>query len=224
MADDESFLLINLKEDKAKELAQVIGSDSCRRILDYLTTKKKATESDIAKDLKQPLSTVHYNLQNLYKAGLVVAEEYHYSEKGKEVNHYSLAKRIIIIAPEEKSGFMDKLKKVLPLTIFAVVGAGLIQVYSWLSRSNFSSGKMMAESASYAVQDNIAAKTGGVAVTSLSTGVQEQAANQTQIIVEKYVYVTQNVPSNEPSIAFWFLVGSMTIIIFILIMSLFRKK
>jgi DNA-binding transcriptional ArsR family regulator len=206
MAEDDSFLLVNLKESKSKELAQVIGSDSCRKILDYLANNKKASESEIAKDLKQPLSTIHYNLQNLYKAGLVVAEEFHYSEKGKEVNHYSLAKKIIIIAPEGKSGFMEKLKKVLPLTIFAVVGAGLIQAFTFFSRSganNLASGNniMMAKSAA---MDTLAQETAAAPMRAIS--------------------YSAPVAQSEPSIALWFLLGSMSVVLFVLIMSIIKKK
>ena len=86
-----SFLLVSLKEDKAKELAQVISNASCRKILDYLAEKEDATETELAKKLGIPISTVHYNLKHLVKGGLVIVDEFHYSEKGKEVNHYKLA-------------------------------------------------------------------------------------------------------------------------------------
>ena len=36
----EKFLLVSLKEDKAKQLAQVISNESCRKILDYLADKE----------------------------------------------------------------------------------------------------------------------------------------------------------------------------------------
>ena len=86
----ENFLLVSLKESEAKKLAQVISNDTSRKILDFLAGIKDATETDIAKNLDTPLSTVHYNIQALLKAKLVQADEFHYSEKGKEVNHYSL--------------------------------------------------------------------------------------------------------------------------------------
>ena len=83
----EKFLLLSLSESKTKELAQAVSNDTCRKILDYLADKE-ASESELASKLDIPISTVHYNLQQLQKGGLVVVEEYHYSEKGKEVNHY----------------------------------------------------------------------------------------------------------------------------------------
>jgi len=108
---EDPFLLVSLEESESKELAKVISNKTSRKILDLLS-KKDATETQIAKDLKLPLSTVHYNLQHLLKANLVKVDEFHYSEKGKEVNHYSLANKLIIIAPKKTSreSFMQKLK------------------------------------------------------------------------------------------------------------------
>ena len=90
----EKFVLVSLKEEKAKELAQIIANESCRKILDYLA-EKEATESELAEKLNLPISTVHYNLQHLIEGSLVTVEEFHYSEKGKEVNHYKLANKYI---------------------------------------------------------------------------------------------------------------------------------
>jgi DNA-binding transcriptional ArsR family regulator len=124
----ENFVLVSLNENKAKELAQVMSNESCRKILDYLA-EKEATETDLAKRLELPLSTVHYNLKHLVEAGLVTAEEFHYSEKGKEVNHYKLANKYVIIAPKSTFGLKEKLKSVLPIALGAVLISGLIHIF-----------------------------------------------------------------------------------------------
>lgn len=125
----ESFLLVSLNESKAKELAQVVSNESCRKILDYLAAKKDATESEISQKLNIPISTVHYNLQLLVGAKLVTADEYHYSTKGKEVNHYSLANKYIIIAPKTVWGIKEKLKTVLPVLLIAGAISGALKVF-----------------------------------------------------------------------------------------------
>lgn len=117
---DNTFLLLSLEEDKAKKLANVISSEACRRILDFLA-QKEATETEVAKGLNIPISTAHYNLKQLLEAGLVKADEFHYSEKGREVNHYSIANKYIIIAPKTTEGLANKLKRILP--VFAIVAA-----------------------------------------------------------------------------------------------------
>ena len=146
----EKFLLVSLSENKAKQLAQVISNETCRKILDYLADKE-ATESELSKKLEVPISTVHYNLKQLQKGGLVVADEYHYSQKGKEVNHYKLANKYIIIAPKSTYGIKEKLKSVLPVAIIIGAGAGLIRFFSGtftkIGMSEPVSSQMLAEKA-----------------------------------------------------------------------------
>lgn len=123
---DEPFMLVSLEEAKAKKLANVMSNETCTKLLNYLAKNGGKTESEIAKACGLPLSTVHYNLKQLVAAKLVVADEYHYSSKGREVLHYKLANKYIIIAPqEERPGFFEALKQVLPL-IGLTLGVGLI--------------------------------------------------------------------------------------------------
>ncbi len=126
----EKFILLSLQEEKAKRLAQVISNESCRKILDALADKDM-TATGLSKKLDVPISTVHYNLQNLVKGGLVVCEEFHFSKKGKEVNHYKLASKYIIIAPKTDEGFAEKLKGLLP--VVGVVGAAALAL-QWAKR------------------------------------------------------------------------------------------
>ncbi len=123
----EAFMLVSLKEQKAKKIAQVISSPTCRKILDYLANKE-ATETEIAKALNIPLSTVHYNLNHLKEAKLVEANEFHYSSKGKEVDHYKLANKYIIISPKEEYDFIEKLKTLIPTALILAVGFGFWQI------------------------------------------------------------------------------------------------
>ena len=71
----KNFLLLSLGDSKIKKISNVISNDSCRKILDYLSNKE-ATESEIAEKLNIPISTVHYNLQQLMETGLINAEEF----------------------------------------------------------------------------------------------------------------------------------------------------
>ncbi len=123
---EQPFMLVSLEEAKAKKLAQVLNNETCTKILNDLAKGKDGTETEIAKRLKLPLSTVHYNLKQLVEAKLVTADEFHYSAKGREVNHYRLANKYIIIAPEEDhAGFLDTLKQFLPVTL-VVAGAAVV--------------------------------------------------------------------------------------------------
>ncbi|MBI4980420.1 helix-turn-helix transcriptional regulator [Candidatus Woesearchaeota archaeon] len=103
-----NFLLVDLNEPKTKKLAETITSETSRKLLNHLA-EKEDTEANIAQVLGIPISTVHYHLQKLQEAGLVKVEEFHYSPKGREVNHYQLANKYIIITPQKVSGLREKL-------------------------------------------------------------------------------------------------------------------
>ncbi|MBR9702866.1 helix-turn-helix transcriptional regulator [Candidatus Woesearchaeota archaeon] len=123
---DEPFIMMSLKGDKAKKLANVLTNKSSSKILSYLANHEGATETQIAKELKLPISTVNYNMKALVEAKLVVDDEYHYSSRGKEVNHYRLARKYIIIAPEdEEEGFWERVKKYVPVALLAA-GTGIV--------------------------------------------------------------------------------------------------
>ncbi len=128
-----NFLLVDLNEPKTKKLAETITSDTSRKILNHLAEKEDA-EAKIAESLQLPISTVHYHLQKLQEAGLVKVEEFHYSPKGREVNHYKLANKYIIIAPQKVSGLREKLKGILPIAGLMVLGSAIIKVIQegWL--------------------------------------------------------------------------------------------
>jgi DNA-binding transcriptional ArsR family regulator len=123
---EESFLLVSLNDEKSKKLAQVISNNTSRKILEFLA-KKSHTETEISKKLNLPMSTVHYNLKALEEAKLVTVDEFHYSKKGKEVNHYSLTNKYVIIAPQtdgdKNIGLLSKLSNLLPAVIISLLAS-----------------------------------------------------------------------------------------------------
>ncbi|MFA6888252.1 MAG: winged helix-turn-helix domain-containing protein [Candidatus Woesearchaeota archaeon] len=126
---ENSFVLISLKDDKAKKLGELLGNPTAKRILELLA-KKEYTATDIAKELSLPLSTIHYNLTNLEDGKLVKADEFHYSVKGKEIKHYTLTNKMVIITPEPASeSIIAKLKKILPVAIVAASVTTAVQWY-----------------------------------------------------------------------------------------------
>src|SRR3989338_550563 len=128
-----NFLFRSLNEPKTKKLAETITSETSRKILNFLA-EKEDTEQNVATDLQIPISTVHYHLPKLQEAGLVTVEEFHYSQKGREVNHYKLANKYIIIAPQKVSGLREKLKGILPVALIVV---GISWIIEFVSRYPF---------------------------------------------------------------------------------------
>ena len=140
-----NFILVSLKEDEAKQLAQVISNDTSRRLLDHLASVKDATESELSRALGLPISTVHYNLSAMQKARLVDVEDFHYSPKGKEVNHYRLANKYVIIAPKEAAkGLKAKLRQILPVAAVSAAGAAALHFMGFQKESG-AVGPLLAE-------------------------------------------------------------------------------
>ena len=217
MADENSFLLVNLKEESSKDIAKVIGSDTCRKILDFLANNADSTETEISDKLNLPISTVHYNLKHLVKGNLVIADEYHYSEKGKEVSHYKLANKFIIIAPQEtkeNKNIFQKLKDIIPLSIFTVIAAGILFIQQITNKkgASYTANKVM-ESADYAIAP-IEAKIATEEVlydTVQATGARAIEAESTMVVV-----------NNEPNYIIWFIAGAVSIIIFFALYKIIR--
>jgi predicted transcriptional regulator len=133
---DKKFLLLSMDDEKTKDIANAVNNKTSKKILDFLSNGD-ATETEISEKLNLPISSVHYNLQLLLKTKLVVWDKYHLSEKGKEVKHYSLANKFIIIAPkEEKEGFLDALKKILPAFLVLGLGAFLLEFFNKTLKQN----------------------------------------------------------------------------------------
>ncbi|MBT7903390.1 helix-turn-helix transcriptional regulator [Candidatus Woesearchaeota archaeon] len=146
-----NFLLVSLNDKKAKKIASVIKNPSCKKILDYLAGKERSTETEISKKLEMPISTVHYSIKQLVEAKLVKSDEYTYSEKGKEINHYKLANKYVIIAPEEdKKGLREKLKTIIPV---ALITGALGFVASLFGKSIGSFGSSISTTKIMAAQD-----------------------------------------------------------------------
>lgn len=212
---DDSFLLVSLKGNKAKKLAQVINNDTSRKILDYLSTRKSSTETKIAKDLGLPLSTVHYNLSALMESKLIKADEFHYSEKGKEVNHYSLANKFVIIAQqEEDESVLKKLKKLLPAFFTVLAGTGLVYFMNFLKMQSGAGaiGKEMMRSAP-AAQDMV-----------LETAeVAEVATKAFTNNVSAPVQDAISCQASEPNLLLWFLLGAIFAFVTILFWEWMRR-
>ncbi|MBS3169360.1 helix-turn-helix transcriptional regulator [Candidatus Woesearchaeota archaeon] len=188
-----NFLLVDLNEAKTKKLAETITSDTSRKILNHLA-EKEGTESTIAQELNLPLPTVHYHLQKLREAGLVIVEEYHYSTKGREVNHYKLANKYIIIAPKKVSGLKQKLRGILPVGLIIL---GISGLWGFLTKTTTAATKM-----------------GGGALDSVA---MMPTLGQNIVMIQPPVY------SDQYSVL-WFLAGGLfTLLIYVLIIVMQEK-
>jgi len=100
---DEKSILVNLGDEKAKEISEVIGSKTCNKILGYLS-EHEGTVSDISGALKIPLNTTDYNVKKLVKSGLIEKASHFWSVKGKRMPTYRVSNKKIIISPKKSIG------------------------------------------------------------------------------------------------------------------------
>ena len=191
-----NFLLVDLNEAKTKKLAETITSDTSRKILNHLAEKDNS-EANISTILNLPISTVHYHLQKLMEANLVKVEEFHYSQKGREINHYKLANKYIIIAPGKVYGLKEKLKGILPVGLIILGITAVIKIFS--GRNAMFSAGMEKTTASM-----------------LAKSAPEMLDNSVTVA-----------SSSQPDISLWFLIGSLvTIVVYVMVQLIkeWRKK
>ena len=204
-----NFLLVDLSESKTKKLAETITSDTSRKILNHLA-EKEDSEASIAKSLDIPISTVHYHLQKLVEANLVITDEFHYSEKGREINHYKLANKYIIIAPGKSSGMKEalakKLKDILPVAGIVLGISAVIQ----FAQKYFSAGLAKSE----ALMDS-----------SFESALESAPMIAKEAADESFSQALRQGPiiSNEPNLAVWFLIGSLSSIVIYLIYGIIKE-
>ena len=241
----ESFILVSLEDEKTKKLSQSITNETCRKILNYLSEKEDVTETQISTDLKIPMPTVNYNMKLLVENGLVEINEFHYSKKGREVDHYSLANKMIIIAPKKDEKLLSRLKKLLPVVaIIGVIGYAI----NFFSKplqiiTNVIPNEALSESSNVAVEESTRmAKTfadnalNNVATNTESSGAQILAQEAPKAVVEQTVNTTANlanststqivhIPLLNQTAVWWFLIGAVVAILLVwLFYSIFKKK
>ncbi len=124
----DKYVLVSLDDKKSKEMAHAISNETARKILDYLSDVKQASPKKISKELNIALSTVVYNLKQLEKNHLVKKKDFAWSEKGKKVHYYGLAKKLIIIAPKGYD-WQESLKKIVPVALVGAFISVLLKVF-----------------------------------------------------------------------------------------------
>lgn len=129
----DKFLLFNLDDKESKKLGEVISNSTCKKITNILT-EKELSSSEISKELSIPLNTVEYNLKKLQDAGIVEVSKNWWSVKGKKVETFKIANKLIVISP--KKSLSSKLSSILPVLLIAIVLTSFVSYY--FSQDNLS--------------------------------------------------------------------------------------
>lgn len=184
---NEKYLLFSLDDEKSKKLGEVISSSSCKKIVNLLADGEMS-ESEIAGKLGMPLNTIEYNLKNLERAGLVEKAKRWWSVKGRKIETYKLANKLIVISP--KKTLTGKLAGIIPVAIISGIFAGILGWY-------YKFGSVF-YGAKDAVQER-ALQTGGDMASSVSSYTPD-------------VVNCASVASSSGNIWLWFLAGSLVAI------------
>src|SRR3989344_100243 len=244
--DKQKFILLNLENPESKDLAQAIGSETARKILDLLS-EKSLTETTISKRLNIPLSTAHYNIQQLLKANLIEIKGFVWSDKGKKINIYKVANKLIIIAPKNTSAsFLEKIKDIIPVSLAGLVASAGIYIYQKLMipvQTFYPITETIQEQAPYIAQDTMqkavstgsyaassgASATAGSSAAMIANNSLPNAASYAQPIAEETTnYMVQDqmrtLPLQEPNYALWFLLGVAVIVTVYVIYKYIKHK
>lgn len=124
----EKYLLFSLDDEKSKKLGEVISNPSCKKIVNFLA-EKEASASEISSELKMPLNSAIYNINNLLKAGILERKGgYFWSSKGKKMERYRVANKLIVISPK-KTNIYSKLKGIIPAVLISGIATWLVAGY-----------------------------------------------------------------------------------------------
>ena len=151
---ESTYIMTNLNDDQAEALGKIIANKTSRKILNLLA-KKAQTESDLAKELKTPISTIDYNIKQLLKAKLIQTKDYFWSEKGNKMPIYSLSKKLVLIATEGTNVVRSKIRNLFPVLLITFgISVAIRLIYP---KANLSLQTRAAEKTAEALQGGIQA-------------------------------------------------------------------
>src|SRR3989339_159661 len=137
--ENDSQLMIpdyqQIKDFKVKKIAEVLSSETSKKIISYLTTVKEANAKEISDKLGLAMNTVDYNLKKLLESQIIQKRKnFFWSSKGKKIIMYELSNKSIIIAPKDTTEIFSKLKSLLP--VFLLTGSLTFAVYVYEKITN----------------------------------------------------------------------------------------
>ncbi len=98
--DRSDVAVVNFREKDGQRIMDVLSNDTCRRIMEVLA-EEEMTASQLSEKLDMSIQRVHYNLKKLKGSDLVASDKFRYSEKGNEMDVYTLKKKYFVLGAEE---------------------------------------------------------------------------------------------------------------------------
>lgn len=117
------FETIDIHDERAKELAQILTNDKAIAIL-HLLEDRELSISEISKELNLPISTVSYHIDKLTRVGLVEVAGKKYGKRLQEVKLYRASNRPILLVPRKSVSKVRK-RPIASLERLHVISLGL---------------------------------------------------------------------------------------------------
>lgn len=125
----QSYLMIDVNDERASALAEILSNKTCKKIIQLLS-EKELSETEISNALKSPANTVNYNVKKLMDSGLIEKANKFWSVKGKSVSTYKISNKKILISPR------PMVRGVLPVAIITgLVALGISKLFSVASNT-----------------------------------------------------------------------------------------
>jgi DNA-binding transcriptional ArsR family regulator len=125
---------MSMDDEKLKDLAEVLGNKTCKKIIDFLVGVKSASAKDISDELKIGMSGVDYNMKKLLKSGIVEKEkDFFWSKKGKKILMYKVSNKSVVISPKKE--ISSKFKSLIPAVMLVSVSTFAVYVFEKIKNS-----------------------------------------------------------------------------------------
>jgi DNA-binding MarR family transcriptional regulator len=186
---EENFILVSLEDSRSKEISEVLGSKTCKKVIAYLSEHKEASQKDLSDNLKIPMNTMDYNIKKLLSSGFIQKRKnFFWSKKGKKIVMYELSNKSIVIS--HKKPATDKLKSIIPAFILTAAGTFAVWTYEKLSSLSLTGERVSMGAGA----NNLMDKT-----------VTESAAYATTPAIHNFL-------QNTPLLWGWFLAGALFVL------------
>lgn len=126
---EKKYLMVSLDDERLKNISEIFGNKTSKKIINFLAETKEASEKDISDKLAIPISTVEYNLKKMGDAGIITeSKNFFWSKKGKRIKMYNLSNKSIIISP--KVNFLgSEIKQIVPIAMISGLFAWGLKFY-----------------------------------------------------------------------------------------------
>lgn len=211
-------MMFDINDSRASLIAEVLGNKTCTKILSLLA-EKEMSETDLAKALKLPANTAHYNVQKLVSAGFVEpASKFFWSAKGKKIVLYKISNKKVIISP--KTSF----KGILPALLGTGIVAFLVKLFTGGADPLANSASQTMGGSGSAAAEYYATDMVAKAADSSSAAMVESARAAAPYMANANDAVVQTVGASGISPWSWFLLGAWAALLIFVLFNIRRDS